>query len=366
MSKSTATLGLIHQYSGGDYDKLTTGQKIDIFQNVSSITYKTIITDLLKEINTLGWDSFFVEPTKFGKGYRILTTSLGNVEQFSDDPRQRYPNTRNILRDYEQIITDKAQLRARITTNEPEMTFYFKNAEGMNEFLTMQRGRIIDTFKQTYQDTMVRMFGDGTWPIKTATENAKEYVTLVDTIRGNIKNKISAQGTTLLEKVVWILKFIRTVSQLTTDMFNIGDDGTDTNFIPAFNNVTLDDLVLIMSNDDAIDFTTLDRANTYNKELLDWPKLKIMELPIPSGTFYLLDKKAIQISPNRNVTYTQFYPNTLDTDIIHHMWSYMGIFKYAFGLKINFVSSGGTTIEALKTALKTRYTPTTPAATGKK
>ena len=365
MSTSTAITGIINQYSGGDYDSLTTGQKIEVFKNISSITYKTIITDLLAGIKTLGWDAFYVSPTEFGNGYRVLTAGNGVAEDFSDNPTQRFPSTRNLLSDYEALITDRAQLRTRITVNEAESSFYFKNAEGLGQYLEMCRRRIYDTFLQVFQDTMIRMFGSESWPIKNCVD-ADNYLALIDTVKGNIKNSISVTATDLKDQVTFLLKFVEFVTSLTTDQFNIGDDGSDDTFVPAFNNVREKDLVLIMSSWDSIDFTTQTAANTYHKELFKWPNVTIMQLPIPSGTFYLLDKNAIQISPNRNATYTDFYPNTLDTDLFHHMWFYMGIYKYAFGLKINFVTSGGKSMSDIFTEMQERYTPTTTTTTTSK
>lgn len=349
---------IVREITGKDYDDLTAGEKVNVFTSISQITYKTIIIDLIKEISELGWGSFFVEPVRFGNGYRILTAGIGEGEDFSDDPRQRFPQTRNLLKDYEHIIVDKAKLRVRITLNEAQSSFYFKNIEGLSKYLELCKKRLRDTMKLIFQDSIIRIFGNANWTIRTG-EKSPEYVALVDKIRDNLKNSLSITATTIAEKVKFIMKFVKIITSLTTDAYNIGDSGSDTDYKPLLNDVRLDDLVLIMSTSDYIDFSTEVQAPTYHKENFDWPKFKIVSLPIPSGTFWLLDKNAFQIAPNRNVDYTDFYPNTLDTDFFHHEWFYMGVYPSAFGLKINFVSSKGKDIETLLSDLTARYTPDT-------
>lgn len=350
---------LVRKISGKDYDALTQGQKIQVFTEISSITYKTVIKDLIQEISDLGWGMFVVAPTYFGNGYRILTNGIGEVEDFSDDPRQRFPQTRNLLKDYENLIVDKAKLRIRITVNQAEMTFYFKNIEKLSEFLSLYRKRLRDTMRLVFQDSMLRIFGDGTWNIRCGGD-ATEYVALLDKIRANMKNSLSITASTIADKVKFIMNFAKLITSMTTDMFNIGDDGSnDGSFDSVLNDLTIKDLVLIMSSEDYIDFSVEVQAPTYHKENFDWPNFKIVSLPIPKGTFWLIDKNVFQISPNRNVDYTDFYPNTLDTDLFHHEWCYMGVYPLAFGVKLNFVSSGGKTYDDILTALQERYVPST-------
>lgn len=346
----------IRKVTGQDYDNLTQGQKLAIFTEVSEITYKTVVVDVIKDISELGWGSFFVEPTKFGYGYRIVSTGLGEVEDYSSDPTQRFPQTRNLLQDYETIITDIAQLRLRITLNKWESAFYFKNLPQLEKFLGLMRKRLGDSMKLVFQDSMIRIFGNPNWVIRGA-KNSPNYTALVDKIRGQLINTLNINASTIADKVKFIMKFVQNVTSLTTDAYNIGDNGKqDGSFRPMFNNVNLDDLVLIISNEDNVDFSVDVQAPTYHKENFDWPKLKIARLPVPSGTFWLLDKNAFQISPNRNEDYTDFYPNTLDTDFFHHQWFYAGVYKNAFGVKLNFVTDGsGTDAEGLLTSLQERY-----------
>lgn len=356
----------VRELTGKDYEQLTDGQKVDVFQQISKITYKTIITDLLKKVQTLGWDNFLVEPTRFGNGYRILTSGLGQVENYSTNPTDRFPQTRRLLKDYEDLITDKAQLRYRETLNEAETAFYFKNLENMNTYLEQLRKRITDSFDMLFKDTMLRLFGNSAWVLRTGTD-ASNYLTLVDKVKNQMTNNISINGKTVAEQVKFIINFVKMVTTLTVDCFNIGDNYTTPNadYNPVFNNVALDDLVLIMSQQDYTEFSTQTQASLYHKELFKLPDIRIESLPIPSGTYYLIDKNAIQISPNRNLQLAEFYPNTLDTDLIHHMWFYMGVYKRAFGVKINFVSdNSGKDANKLLTEIQQRYVKPT-GVTGK-
>lgn len=355
---ATITNKLVREVTNSDYDSLTTGQKVEFFNQISSITYKTIIVDLIKEVKDLGWGEFLVEPVRFGNGYRILTNSFANTEDYSDDPRQRFPQTRNLLDDFENVISDKAKLRTRITLNEAQMSFYFKDLEGLNRYFEMSKKRISDTLKQVFQDTIMRIFGYNTWSIKTGVD-VNDYLVLVDKIRDSIKCSLTLKASTLEEKVNVLLKFVEIVTTITTNSFNIGNDNQDANFKKAFNNVDNDSLILYMSSFDYIDFVTQIQAKLFNKELFEFPKFKIAKLPIPSGTFILTDKNAIQVSPNRDLFLADYYPNTLDTDLISHNWFYMGVNKNAFGVKLTFSDSSKTTIDTLMETIKTSLTPPT-------
>lgn len=330
----------IRELTGKEYDALTQGQKIEAFNEISKITYKTIVTDLIKGNNDGGFSNFLVEPVKFGNGYRIITSGITNVEEFTTDPRQRYPQTRKLLEDYESTITDKTQLRLRITINEAETTFYFQTLEKMESFLNVMRKRISDTLNLTFQQSMIRFFGDGTFNIDTIAKDSS-FITLLDNCRKAFKNTIQIKSDGSIKNVVKQLsKFVQNITSMTTSKFNCGYDGQDTNFKKAYNDVSINDLVLIMSNEDLVDYNTEIQATVYNNQYFQLPKLKIMALPIKSGTYWLIDKNALQIAPNRSVSYTDFYPNTLDFDYFRHEWFYMGVYPNAFGVKIEFVGGG--------------------------
>ena len=175
---------------------------------------------------------------------------------------------------------------------------------------------------------MLRLFGNKDWVLRTGTD-ASNYLTLVDNVKKQMTNSLSITGGTVAEQVKFIINFVKMVTTLTVDCFNIGDTyGTENaNYNPVYNNVALDDLVLIMSQQDYTEFSTQTQASLYHKELFKLPDIRIESLPIPKGTYWLIDKNAIQISPNRNLQLAEFYPNTLDTDLIHHMWFYMGVYK---------------------------------------
>lgn len=330
---------VVRHISGTDYDNLAVGEKIEVFTDISKIVYKTIIKDLIKEISDAGFSNFVVEKTSFGNGYRVLSVGVADVEEFTTDPRARYPQTRNLLPDWEQIITDKGQLKVRITLNDAETSFYFQNIETMGSFLSQCRKRVMDTLKLVFQDTILRIFGDGTWMFRTIDKDSS-YVALVDKIRSSMKNNIKAKSNSIKDTVQWMMLFLQNVTSVTTKTFNIGWDRQDQDFRKALNTVGLDDLVLVMSNEDYVKFNTEIQAQVYNNQYFAFPKIKIMNLPIKSGTMFLLDKNAIQISPNRSATFTEFFANTLDIDHIHHEWFYAGLYGNAFGVKIDFETNG--------------------------
>lgn len=328
--------GLVREITGSDY---TTNKAIDILKNVSPRLFKTVILNLVKNIDVLGFYNWMVEPVLFGTGYRIVGNGLGKVTEFTTNPEERYPKTRMLLPDFEQEIIDKAKLKIRITYNAAETSFYFKDLNGLNQFLELAKQRLVDTLLLVQQDVMIRLFCDPKWKIRLMDDNS-EFEILVDKLRNGLKNNIKAKSNGIKDMVQWLMLFIQNVTQITTAGFNIGWDRQDNNFIKQYNNVNLNDLVLIMSAEDYIDFNTEIQAIVYNKENFKFPNITIQTLPMAKGTCYLLDKKAIQIAPNRSETYTEFFANTLDTDMIHHNWFYAGIFNNAFGVKIDFASDG--------------------------
>lgn len=335
--------GLIRELTSADY---TANNAPTILKNVSPLLFKTVQYDLLQSVNNLLWPMFLVDKVEFGTGYRIVGNGLGKVSTFTTNPDERYPKTRMLLPDFEQVIVDKAQLKIRITYNQAETSFYFKDLQSLNSFIELTKKRLVDTLMLVQQDAILRIFADPNWKIRNM-DDASEFEVLVDKIRNGIKNNIKAKSSNIKDFVQWLMLFIQQVTTITTAGFNIGWDRQDKDFIKQYNNVRLDDLVLIMSADDYIKFNTEIQAQVYNNKYFQFPNITIQTLPIPSGTVYLLDKKAIQFAPNRSLTYTDFFSNTLDTDIVHHDWFYAGIFNNAFGVKIDFVSDGKTVADYL-------------------
>lgn len=326
------------KFSATDYNNLTQGQKLKVFDEISSLTWKTILYDLNEDVKTNSWEMFLVTPTQFGNGYRNITLGFATAEDFSANPDDRFPKTRNIIQDYESVITDLAQLRIRVTENRAETTFYFKDVEGLNRYLEITKKRVKDTMNLIFQDAMLRLFGDVTHTIREL-DTKSNFITIIDNIKASFKKETKLKASDLKGKVNQVLKFVENVTSLTSSNFNIGDDGTDT-FRKAYNSVKHDDLVLIMSNSLYTDWLTELQASTYNNEFLKWPNIKILKLNIPADTMYIIDKNCFQISHNRIENYSDFYPNTLDTDIFSHNWFYLGSYKNAFGTKIIFAADG--------------------------
>lgn len=343
-----ALASMVREITGQDYTALADKDKVIAFEKISAIIYKTIIKDTIEQINTLGYTDMFVEPIKFGNGYRILMSGIGGVENFTDSPDERYPQTRNLLPDYEQVITTRTMFKVRITYNYDTFRRYFKDLNGLSAYLEMNKKRITDTVSQLYQDSVMRLFGDNDWPMKTAKDPTKlDYIKGIDEMRNTFQRtlKVKLDKDDISSKVKFLMNFISTVTRITSDKFNLGWNGTDgeDKFNKLINNPRIGDIKLILSTYDVNEFATDIKANTYNTGYFNWPDVKQMSLPIKKGTFILVDKSAFQIAPNLNATMSEFFINTLDTDIVYHQWQFMGVVKNAFGVKIEFSTTDGKT-----------------------
>lgn len=351
-----ALASMVREVTGTDYNALADKEKVIAFERISAIIYRTIIKDTIAQINTLGYTDMFIEPVKFGNGYRILMSGIGGVENFSDSPDERYPQTRHLLPDYEQVITTRTMFKVRITYNYDTFRRYFKDLNGLAAYLEMNKKRITDTVSQLYQDSVLRLFGDADWPMKTAKDpNTLQYTKGIDEMRNTFKRtlKVRLAKNDISSKVKFLMDFISTVTRITSDKFNLGWDGQEdeTKFNKLINNPRIGDIKLILSTYDVNEFATDIKANTYNTGYFNWPEIKQMALPIKKGTFILVDKNAFQIAPNLNATYSEYFINTLDTDIVYHQWQFMGVVKNAFGVKLEFSDNDGKTWDEIYSEL---------------
>ncbi|OWY73581.1 hypothetical protein B5M19_03855, partial [Mesomycoplasma hyopneumoniae] len=86
-------------------------------------------------------------------------------------------------------------------------------------------------------------------------------------------------------------------------------------------------MVLVASLHDKLEFEQEQLTRYYNPKFFDLPNIKIFWLDIPKGRAFLFDKRALQISPFFEGTYTTFFPKTLDVDIYNHFHVRLGLFE---------------------------------------
>ncbi|MDI4567938.1 MAG: hypothetical protein E7Y34_02535 [Mycoplasma sp.] len=205
----------------------------------------------------------------------------------------------------------------------------------MASFIANQVKRTNDTYLVMLQSTMKRLFGKGDEVIEGGTKTGIEKK--IDEIREQITNvkKLEKKKTSDFMKEIW-KEIIKATSGVSNEN-NIGKgkykDGKDA--APLHNNVREQDLILILNPLDVLDFNWDELPKLFNKQntfkLPEPTKLYISS--VPSGTAYLIDKRAIQFQVLLDRMYSVFNEFTLETLTVRHIWMRAGFVPYCFGMK---------------------------------
>lgn len=338
----TATLDSLNQViTSNDYTGLQPGQNAEVFNQLVATTFKSVVFDTLKGLEAKGFGHFVVAPVYFGKGYREITAGINSVDSFSTNPEMRVPQFRNIVKDFVIEITDRIQLFQMLTINEAEFIEAFKSNDNIISYFGLVRQRLSDSMTLVYQDMVQRFFYGKSWKFKNLnSETAKVVGDLIDKTREKFKRvvKLEVAKDDYIEKAGALINFINTVTTIASDRFNCGVSNPENEPDKVLNAPSRKDLLLIVSSSDITDFKTQTRSGLFNPEDVNFPPVETLELPIPKGKMYLVEKRFFQIAPNKNLITSQFFGPTLDTDIYYHEWFYMGINPKMFGCEIQFTT----------------------------
>lgn len=279
------------------------------------------------------YNRFIVQPTEFGGGYGLVTSGIADVEVYDPDPSKRIPDTQKLLKDYKEDITTDIADKVRITYLENEVKKYLSNATEFNAWIDSNYKRLQDAIDAQFNGAIRYLFG-ATQGIKSVDGN-KPLKDALDAMKANFTNtkQYGTNGQANTQKVedlyYAIIDNYNAMKQYESDEWHLK---TNINGFPV--TVQDENMLLVMSSKDVQDFNTRYSATTYHPESFKLPNIDRLELPIPQGTAYIIDKRAIQISPRFNETYTEFYKNTLDTDIFLHYHYMIGLFTLYAGVKI--------------------------------
>ncbi|AAG01285.1 P38.8 [Mycoplasma phage P1] len=311
------------------YAQANNKDKIAVFQNVNEQIFKRVFVDLLENYKPI-YEHFLVEETKFGAGYSLITSGIADMEAFSLDPSKRYPDTRRILQDYKEDITKKIASLVRLTYSRVELSHYFKGLDELEEWIALNRKRVYDTVNLWLDSYIKKIFG-ATINEAFLKSNEDLYIQ-AQTLASKFTNvlKYSKEGNAIKNLYRKIMEVLNKMTIEPSDSFHIKKD-----LVGFPSQSKMDDLILVISDEDYLDFQTELWPNTLNSQFIQLPQnLKVLKLNIPKGTAFILDKRAIQISPVFHTTLEDQYSMTLDLEVINHFHFLTGLFEVYNGVKI--------------------------------
>ncbi|MDI4567724.1 MAG: hypothetical protein E7Y34_01425 [Mycoplasma sp.] len=310
--------------------------KHTIFEEVSTLVIKTDIYDLLGQIDDLGFSEFISESFDYGEGLRILFNDLLKVDSYDPSGKARYPQDTNRPTTREIIIKDEFKIKIRNDFKDVDYVKHFANSESMAAFIANQVKRTNDTFLVLLQQSIKRLFGEGTEKIDAPAEtNLEKNIDTIKKAMINTKNVDIKKDSDFI-KEVW-KEIIKNTSEV-NNKNNIGKgkykDGSEAD--PLYNNPKPGDLLLIMNPLDILDFNWDSLPQLFNKNnTFALPEVKRLPvISVPSKTAYLIDKRAIKFIPKLDKMYSVFNEFTLETLTVRHIWMVSGFVPYVFGMKI--------------------------------
>lgn len=322
-----------------DYINLpTTQDKIKHLEKVNKQIFNWKIKDLLKTSNELL--SFFIkEKVEYGAGYGMITAGVFDVLKYDQSPSERFPEERYLLKDYTDKIDKLVQSVVRATYNHVELKEYFSSFENYQKWISLNFKRIKDTInlniylflKELFTLTKVEVKGSN-----IVIPDTDKNLTTIYFDNSPLFAELSEFKKKFYEKIKIVkvkdkelkslIKEIKNTYQIMvaepTDQYHLDSE------IKGYPiTISPENLCIILSNEDKIEWETTNLTTFYNPNYFDLPDIKKFYLNIPKGSAIILDKRALQISPFFEGTFTSFYPNTLDTDIFSHFQYRLGIFK---------------------------------------
>lgn len=342
LSEIGLTKKLAYKIENQDYTAAGNPREIALLQDINRYIWQTKIIDVLGKPDDL-FSMFLVEPVNWGDGWREMTVGLANIEGFTTDPSQRVPLSRNSLPTFVQTYEEKVQDLVRITVNNIEVKPYLQNGDALNKWYELHIKRMADTFRQRNYEFIKFLFDgqkDDNDPQKN--NNAAGYFNLFQNAQMTLlakdwKSKLLADSVKIeydkvdnkpneeLENLV--KKIIEVVAAMTlepSDKYHLERSISGFPIRP-----TNENLVLIMSNVDFVNFSILKSKDYFNANLFNLPSIKTIPMNIPQGSAYVFDKRLIQIAPFFEGSYNQFFPSTLDTDFYTHLQYRAGLSKLA-------------------------------------
>lgn len=337
----------IIKQTGKTFDKASMKAKIELVTKLTEQIFITRFGELKKNLDDRGFSKFWIEPTKFGKGYRQVFVDLLKAESYKDATIEDwYPYIPKQPEDREVQITNKFQHKIRYDINEPVFWKYFKNPEDLSEYINMQIDSVMKTLTVFHQQLFYNIFATSDTPYWDTLDD--DLVTsanaMVKLFRDSFKNKVEVKykGTSNLDKYTAMVKAIIMDIKLATEKANLTNSAGQV-ADPIHIKPDLPDLVLFVSQQAMVNIAIDVKAGIYNDKYFDFPNITIIEMSsLADDEYKLVDKTLVQFSINLAENFSwPINPNTLWVVNAYHEWFYFGIVPYAFGKFVKMVSDGG-------------------------
>lgn len=335
---------------GKNYEKLYEYQQVQVATNLTEMLVKMNKIELKDSLADTRLDTFWVDDTEYGKGYKLYIQDLLKVQQFStSETSDWYPTDPQQPSDREILIQDRIQGKIRFDYNDIIFLQYFTSAEKLAEYINgivdsaiqtkavyiqqfiynCYRGvseasvwtSVVDDAFKTYVEPFILK-------IKQAFKNIKSVKFALPT--STAKNEIRKTQLILLVKTL-NLKIALAIEKanLTNSMGSVSN--------PVHIKPTKNDIVVLMNQEDLIDINIYVRSGLFNAQFLEMPNVNIIQMShVPLGSFYIHDRKFLQISKNLDkVANQQINANTLYYVNALHFWMYIGVVPYVYGEKVS-------------------------------
>lgn len=321
-----------------DYANLQPNQKLNVIEALKPIIWDRIYIDLLETTNPLS--RFYRLGNFWGNGYSEWRVGKAIFKDFSLDTKERYPTEKQYLGVLAQDFNKKIMITTHITENEVELQNFFSNKNDYVKYVQAMLQSVLDWYNLRQLDFLYTLFGVNTTlrPLYSLTTSDTEYTQAIEW-KNKITNKsqysIAAKDSdnVKLEKMVQHLNTL--ISDMTlapTSKYYLDPTVENKEDYPV--TIKKEDLILVLSNKDKINFEMNVRSGIYNPNMFNFPNIEQLVLPIPEGTCYVIHKDSIRIAPTLHKQLQEFYPNNLDIEHFFHWQTQYGLSAWLPFIKV--------------------------------
>ena len=322
---------------GDNLTKTIVKNNLSLVQNLTPNIFMTEILDTIN-MSKNPFDVFNKIDTKYGKGVRYVSTGIIESTQWkigallpSLDGSNNTTKV-NKIPDYEDFSTSNFESSFGTIWNMIDLLDYFKNAENFATFLNKLKAVHDLSYQNESINSWLYLLGNSnvSLPQYLKTELDKSKSKIVNTIDLGQKDNYKDVFT----EIVKTAKDMGCEGKTLTSKYNIGfanGSGEKLN-----KSIPSEDLVYICSINDRLKFSQ-ELATIYHQTFYQGENkfFKVIEADIPEGTAYLLDKEALRKHYKvSDFIVDKWIDGSTTANLI--VLSYLGVFKYANGVKLTF------------------------------
>ena len=356
---------------GVNVDKLTARQAYVVYEELTSMVYKTQFLELQNAIPQI--KQFFVEETKFGEGFRQIMVDILKVSDFTKE--SWWPSNAVTAEAREVFVKELIEVNVRGDKSEFDLLQKFKDANELATFINMQSeaaNKAMAVFYQQLIWNILQTDENFTWSVlsirdasgvedNTATQEwINKMNAVVKMVRQGLRKKKNVEyeilSTDFRNEKYYMNKAM--ITSIMTDIALVtekvrkdnaaGDAGDgkvydhNGNLIDAYpfhSKPDLSQLTLVINQKTLISMNVDIRATTFNSDMLKLPEVKTLQISsLSENTYKLIDDRLFQISPN--IREFGVFPRNIYTLVVLSNYiekSYVGFNPYLFGIEVTMV-----------------------------